>query len=164
MSTAIASLTTISRSQRRPAFGSMYLLNNVTYLRTRLLDSPRTEIGGLLARPARDALNSAWRTAKAGYFDANFSPLMQALADDPKDKGRGAAKEKATRFFDLFEEVCERHRAARVLDGEEQADERETLAEEVVKLVVPSLQRFTQKNRETFSKSGWFTILSLFID
>ncbi|EIN08701.1 hypothetical protein PUNSTDRAFT_120310 [Punctularia strigosozonata HHB-11173 SS5] len=153
VNTTITSLTTISRSQRRPAFGTMFLLNNVTYLRTRLLDNPRTDISSLLSKPARDALNSAARTAKAAYFDSNFSPLMQALADDPKDKGRSAAKEKATRFFDLLEEVSERHRVAKVLDGDDQADERETLAEEVAKLVVPSLNRFTQKNRDTFSKN-----------
>jgi exocyst complex component 7 len=139
----------------------MFLLNNITHLRTRLLDDPRTDIPALLSRPSRDALNSAARTAKAAYFDSNFSPLMQALTDDPKDKGRSAAKEKATRFFDLLEEVSERHKAARVLSGEEQAEERETLAEEVVKLVVPSLNRFTQKHRDTFSKSKWRLLFAM---
>jgi exocyst complex component 7 len=129
----------------------MFLLNNVAYLRLSILREP---VMSLLSRPTQDALNSAFRTAKAGYFDANFSPLMQALADDPNSKasGKAATKEKFTRFFDLLEEVVERHRLAKVL--EEDPDNREKLAEETVKLVVPSLQKFTQKNREKeFSKS-----------
>lgn len=41
---------------------------------------------------------------------------------------------------------------ARVLDEDEEG--RDTVVEEVVKLVIPSLQKFTQKNREKeFSKS-----------
>jgi exocyst complex protein 7 len=109
----------------------------------------------ILSRPTQDALNSNFRTAKAGYFDSNFSPLLQALADD-KDKtgsgGKAAAKEKFTRFFDLLEETRERHQVARVLEDDD--DERGMLEDEVVKLVVPSLQRFTQRMREKeFSKS-----------
>lgn len=82
-------------------------------------------------------------------------PLLQTLADDPSAKsssGKAQTKEKFTRFFDLFDEVVERHRMAKVLDEDEEG--RDTVMEEVVKLVVPSLQRFTQKNREKeFSKS-----------
>jgi exocyst complex component 7 len=100
-------------------------------------------------------LNSNFRTAKAGYFDSNFSPLVQALAED-KDKagggGKAAAKEKFTRFFDLLEETKERHQLARVLEDDE--EQRRPLEEEAVKLVVPSLQRFAQKMLEKeFSKS-----------
>jgi hypothetical protein len=82
---------------------------------------------------------------------------MQALADDARDKTSGsgwkaAAKEKFTRFYDLLEEVGERHRLAKVL--EEDSEERNAVGEEVVKLVVPSLQRFMQKQKEKeFSKS-----------
>ncbi len=76
---------------------------------------------------------------------------MQTLQED-KDKSKSATKEKLTRFFDLLEEVAERHRIARVLQDDQ--DGRETVAEEVVKLVVPSLQRFTQRNTgKEFSKS-----------
>ncbi len=108
----------------------------------------------IMSRPTLDAINSNFRTAKAGYFDSNFSPLLQALADD-KDKsggGKAAAKEKFTRFFDLLEETKERHQIARVLEDDD--EQREMLEEEVIKLVVPSFQRFTQKMREKeFSKS-----------
>lgn len=97
---------------------------------------------------------SSFRTAKAGYFDSNFSPLIQVLADDKDSKGKAAMKEKFVRFFDLLEEVKERHKIAKVLEGDDEDDARDMLMEEAVKLVVPSLQRFTQKTREKeFSKS-----------
>jgi exocyst complex component 7 len=146
-------LTTLARSSRRPAFGAIFLLNNAFYLNSRLIESSQTELIRLLAKPTQDALQSATRTAKAGYFDANFSPLMQNLADD-RDKSKGGMKEKFTRFFDLLEEVVERHKHAHVLEDDEEA--RETIAEEVVKLVVPSFQRFTQRTKEKeFSKSTY---------
>lgn len=79
--------------------------------------------------------------------------MMQALTDDPKEKiNKAATKEKFTRFFDLLEEVMERHKLAKVMEDDE--DGRETIGEEVIKLVIPSLQRFTQKHRDKeFSKS-----------
>ncbi|KAI9460716.1 exocyst complex component exo70 subunit [Russula earlei] len=153
VTTLIASLTTLSRSQRRPAFGSVFLLNNTAYLCTNLLKS-RSPVLEIFSRPTEETINSSFRTAKAGYFESNFSPLVQALAED-KDKsggGKTAAKEKFTRFFDLLEETKERHQLARVLDDDE--EQRQMLEDEVVKLVVPSLRRFTQKMREKeFSKS-----------
>lgn len=149
VSILISTLTTLSRSSRRPAFGSVFLLNNMSHLVSAL--SGRAGIGAILPKPTRDFVQSNFRTAKAAYYDSNFSPLMQALADD-RERGKSAMKEKLTRFFDLLEEVTERHRMVRVLEEDE--DGRETLADEVVKLVVPSLQRFTQKTKEKeFSRS-----------
>jgi exocyst complex protein 7 len=100
-----------------------------------------------------EALNSAFRTAKAGYFDVNFSPLMQAITDDPKDKSnKSAGKEKFTRFFDLLDEVVERHKFAYVLEDDPKG--RADIGEEIVMLVIPSFQRFIQKQRDKeFSKS-----------
>ncbi|KIP11817.1 hypothetical protein PHLGIDRAFT_62971 [Phlebiopsis gigantea 11061_1 CR5-6] len=151
VNTVIQSLLTLSRTNKRPAFGSIFLINNISYLRTLLLLQPRTNIPPLLSKPTQDALNSAFRTAKAGYFDSNYSPLMQTLLDD-KDKSKSAMKEKFTRFFDALEEVAERHRLARVLQDDRES--RETIKEEAVKLVVPSLQRFTQRTAgKEFSKN-----------
>ncbi|TFK32707.1 exocyst complex component exo70 subunit [Crucibulum laeve] len=152
--TVLSSLNTISRTGRRPAFGSIYLLNNVSYLRKNLLLQPKHMIlPSLISQPAKDALNSNFRTAKAAYFDSNFTPLMQSITDDPKEKiKKDAAKEKFTRFYDLLEEVMERHRMAKVL--EEDKEEREVVGEEVVMLVVPSIQQFTQKAKgKEFSKN-----------
>ena len=122
----------------------------------RILLQPRNpNMSSILSRQTQEVLNSNFRTAKADYFNANFMPLLQTLADDPNAKsssGKAQTKEKFTRFFDLLDEVVERHRMAKVLDEDEEG--RDTVVEEVVKLVVPSLQRFTQKNREKeFSKS-----------
>ncbi|KAH9031730.1 exocyst complex component exo70 subunit [Lactarius hengduanensis] len=154
VTTLITSLTTLSRMQRRPAFGSVFLLNNTAYLCANLLE-PRAPARQILSRPTLDAINSNFRTAKAGYFDSNFSPLVQVLAEDKEKSGgagKTAAKEKFTRFFDLLEEIKERHQLARVLEDDE--EQRALLEDEVVKLVVPSLQRFTQKMREKeFSKN-----------
>lgn len=153
VNTLLASLTTLSRTRGRPAFGSVFLLNNTAYICSKLLN-PRSPVLEILSRPTQETINSNFRTAKAGYFDSNFSPLVQALADE-KDKSGGAkaaAKEKFTRFFDLLDETKERHQLARVLDDDE--EQRRSLEDEVVKVVVPSFQRFTQKMREKeFSKS-----------
>ena len=120
-------------------------------MRTKLLVQPRTDVPSILSQPTQDILNSTFRTAKAGYFDANFSPLLQTLADE-KDKGKSAVKEKFNRFFELLDEVTERHQMARVLVDD--PDGRATVADEAVKLVVPSLQRFIQRNLgKEFSKS-----------
>jgi len=139
----INTLQTLSRTGKRPSFGSIFLINNISYLRRRILLNSQADIVPLLSKPTQDALNSNFRTAKAAYFDSNFSPLMQTLQEE-KDKGKSAIKEKYTRFFDLLEEVSERHKLARVLQDDREG--REQMADEVVKMVVPSLQRFTQKH------------------
>ncbi|OSD02576.1 hypothetical protein PYCCODRAFT_1435235 [Trametes coccinea BRFM310] len=147
----VQSLLALSRMNKRPAFGAIFLLNNISYLRTHLLVRPRTDVPSILSRPSQELLQSNFRTAKAGYFDANFSPLLQTLIDE-KDKGKSAVKEKFTRFFDLLDEVTERHSIARVLQDDPEG--RATVADEAVKLVVPSLQRFIQRNLgKEFSKN-----------
>lgn len=78
---------------------------------------------------------------------------MQAITEDPRDKsGRSAAKEKFTRFFDLLDEVIERHKLVTVL--EDDAEARNAMRDEVVMVVVPSFQKFTKKQKDKeFSKS-----------
>ena len=100
------------------------------------------------------ALQSAFRTAKSAYFDANFSALLQILGDGPGSSGSGkaATKEKFTRFFDMLEEIVERHRGIRVLPDDNSG--RTALVEEAVKLIVPSLRSFIQRNKD-FSKSEY---------
>ena len=160
--TAINSLVTLSRTSRRPAFGSIFLLNNISYLRLHLLLQPSDDnLPNLIPKSTEEALNSNFRTAKAGYFDSNFSPLMQAISEDPRDKSnRSAAKEKFTRFFDLLDEVIERHKLVTVL--EDDAEGRNAMRDEVVMVVVPSFQKFTQKQKDKeFSKSMLCLLLLL---
>ena len=153
MSTTITSLVTLSRSQRRPTFGSIFLLNNISYLRTHLLTQPVNEMDVLLPSQGKELLNSNFRTAKANYMDANLSPLLTALAED-KDKSKSSVKDKFTRFFDLLDELVERHAIAAVLPDDSEADERDTVCQEVVLLVVPLFQKFVQKNPgKDFSRS-----------
>ncbi|KAF9261301.1 hypothetical protein L218DRAFT_961600 [Marasmius fiardii PR-910] len=152
VNTSIGTLNMIAKTQRRPPFGSVFLLNNISYLRKNISVDPKHDrLLDYLSKPTQDVLNSNYRTAKSGYFDANFSPLMQALTDDPNAK-RSGAKEKLTRFYDLLEEVLERHKMAKVL--EDDPEERENIGSDVVKFVIPSLKAFTQKHRDKeFSKN-----------
>lgn len=154
VNTTITSLATLSRSQRRPAFGSVFLLNNVSYLRTRLLTQPYDGVDALISSQGRELLNSNFRTAKANYMDTNLSPLLNVLAED-KDKNKSSiVKEKFTRFFDLLDELVDRHAMAAVLPGDSEVEERETVCQEVVMLVVPLFRGFIQKNPgKDFSRS-----------
>lgn len=149
---------------RRPQMGSIYFLNNVSFIRSRLLDSPETSIDSLIAPETRNIINSNFRVAKATYFDSNFSPLIQSLGDDKEPSGgllgsgRSAQmKEKWSRFFSAFEELAERHRVARVMPDDPQG--RVMLQDEAVRLVLPLLLRFTEKHKDKeFSKSGSFLL------
>ncbi|KAF8886743.1 exocyst complex component exo70 subunit [Infundibulicybe gibba] len=154
VTTVVNSLTTLSRTSRRPAYGSIFLLNNVSYFRQHILLQPANNaLLNLLSKPTQDLLDSNYRTAKAGYFDTNFSPLMQALVDDPKEKsGKTATKEKFNRFYELLDEVLERHRSSKLLEDDPAG--RELIGADIIKLIVASLEKFTQKHREKeFSKN-----------
>ena len=119
------------------------------------------EVDSLVSSQGRELLNSNFRTAKANYMDANLSPLLAVLAED-KDKNKSSVvKEKFTRFFDLLDELVERHTIAVVLPDESEGDERETICQEVVMLVVPLFRGFTQKNPgKDFSRSESYDTLS----
>ncbi|KAN0135049.1 Major facilitator superfamily domain containing protein [Lactarius tabidus] len=127
VNTLIVSLTTLSRMQRRPAFGTSSFSTNTTYVTSARTSSGHAHPSSILSRPAKETIGSNFRTAKAGYFDSNSSPLVQ---------------EKFTRFFDLLEEIRERYLLAPVLG--EDGEQRVMLEDEVFKLVV---QGFTQKKR-----------------
>ncbi|QRW05322.1 exocyst complex protein exo70 [Ceratobasidium sp. AG-Ba] len=151
ISTLLSTLTTVSRFLKRPALTAIFMLNNVSYLRDRVLLAPRSNIDDLLSSPTQEALNSNFRSSKAAYFDTNFTALLGCLTDDIKDKKAGI-KDKFGRFFEALEEIAERHRYARVLADDPEGKEK--LQDEVVRLVIPALQRFTQKHRDKeFSKN-----------
>lgn len=141
VTTLLASLNSLATASKKPAQGAIFHFNNVAFLRTRLLLDPSTPIDDLLGKATQDALNSNYRTAKATYFDVNFSPLVQALGDTG---GRRDVKDKLTRFFDALDEASDRHRMYKVLMDDEEG--KEMLQEEVVRLVIPALKRFHEKN------------------
>jgi len=151
VTTTIASLNAISRSKRSP-FRPVFLLNNISYLRQNLLLEPSDDaISSLISPATSEALKSAFRTAKAAYFDSNLSPLMQVLTEHPKDEmNRAVVKDKFTKFFVLLDEVVERHRLAKVLEDDPKA--RKEIEDETVMLVVPLFRLFMQKHKE-FSRS-----------
>ncbi|EUC65386.1 exocyst complex protein Exo70, partial [Rhizoctonia solani AG-3 Rhs1AP] len=151
ISTLISTVNTISRFLKRPALTSIFVLNNISFIRDRVLLAPRTNVDALLSAPTQDVLNSSYRSSKAAYFDTNFTTLLSCLTDDAKDKKAGI-KDKFARFYEALEEITERHRYARVLAEDDEG--RDKLQEEVVRLVIPALQRFTQKHRDKeFSKN-----------
>ncbi|GJJ10642.1 hypothetical protein Clacol_004869 [Clathrus columnatus] len=158
VTTLINTLNTLSKG-RQPQMGSIYLLNNISSLRSRLLDSTESTIDTLISKETLNIINSNFRIARAAYFDSNFSPLIQSLGDDKErsgglvGSGRSAQmKEKWSRFFDAFEELAERHRVARVMPDD--PDGRVMLQDEAVRLVLPLLLRFTEKHKDKeFSKT-----------
>jgi hypothetical protein len=76
-------------------------------------------------------------------------------------------KDKFARFYELFEEVVERHRVGRLLDEEGVERERKVVEEEVVGIVVESFRRFCVKaggkgKSESSSSSSSFFLVSIF--
>ncbi len=156
VTTAVATLNNLARLPKRiqnPLLTSTFVLNNICYLRSHLIGS-----SGLLSKPTQEVMQSNFRMAKATYFDASYSALLNSLRE--QGTGKAAVKERAARFYDSLDEVVERHRGLGVLEDDDLG--RRELADEVVKLVIPSLERFISKHREReFSKSkcnvyiGW---------
>ncbi|KAG9085523.1 hypothetical protein FS749_004353, partial [Ceratobasidium sp. UAMH 11750] len=64
ISTLISTLTAISRFLKRPALTAIFMLNNVSYIRDRILLAPRSNIDDLLSSPTQEALNSSFRSSK----------------------------------------------------------------------------------------------------
>lgn len=117
------------------------------------MTQPINGVYALLSSQGRESLNSNFRMAKANYMDANLSPLLTVMGED-KDKSKSSVKEKFTRFFDMLDELVERHAIAMVLPDDSEGEERETVCQEVVLLVVPLFQKFVQKNPgKDFSRS-----------
>jgi len=135
---------------------SIFFINNVSYLRLRLLFSPETPVDDLLSAKSQSLINATFRSAKATYIESNYTSLISCLSEDKAQSGLGnskqSTKEKALRFFDCLDELVERHHFAKVV--EEDIDTREKLADDVVQLVVPILTSFINKHREKeFSKN-----------
>lgn len=152
----LRTLTSLSRTHRRQALTAIFFLNNVAHLRQNLLVSPRTAVDDLLSEPTQTILNSTFRSAKAGYFEAVFGPLVTVFSDDKEKSGLGSGKqsikERFLRFFATLEEVAETHRFAKVLEDDEAG--RMKLGEEMVRFVVPVFKVFAEKHRaKDFSKS-----------
>ncbi|KAG2140747.1 hypothetical protein BD769DRAFT_1637411 [Suillus cothurnatus] len=90
------------------------------------------------------------KTPKTNSVEVNEKVLIQHFIYERWLEG-GSEGEVYT-FYDLLEEVGERHWLAKVL--EEDSEERNAVGEEVVKLAAPSLQQFMQKQKEKeFSKN-----------
>ena len=70
----------------------------------------------------------------------------------PNLRSKTQLKEKWMRYWEVLDELVERHRFARVLLDDDEG--RGLLADEAVRLVIPSLERFVTRNRDKdFTKS-----------
>lgn len=156
---------------RSTGVASIFLLNNISYIRREVLSS---QIGDLLGEACEDSLNKRMRSAKSAYLE-NWSPLVSALLDAGLDQGGAAGaikaglgavkggglagasekretKDRFVRFHDAFEEVEELHRGSRLDEGEQEL--RERLKGEVERMVVPTYSKFLARHRGgEFSKS-----------
>ena len=61
--------------------------NTTAYLRNNLTASPSAS--QVVSKTTLELLQSNFRMAKAGYYDANFTPLMQAISDVVPVGGQG---------------------------------------------------------------------------
>lgn len=156
---------------RSAGVASIFLLNNISYIRREVLSS---QIGDILGEACEDSLNKRMRSAKSAYLE-NWSPLVSALLDAGLDQGGAAGaikaglgavkggglagasekretKDRFVRFHDAFEEVEELHRGTRLDEGEQEL--RERLKGEVERMVVPTYSKFLARHRGgEFSKS-----------
>lgn len=164
--TALDSRARLMRAPPRPGMGSIFLLNNLSYVRREILSS---QVSDLLGEPCEDELNRKMRTAKSAYLEI-WSPLVSALLDAGTEQSTAAGaikaavkggasterretKDRFVRFFDAFEEVESLHHAAR-LDANEH-ELRERLKDEVDRMVVPTYSKFLARHRHgDFSKSA----------
>ncbi|KAK4057193.1 exocyst complex component exo70 [Microbotryomycetes sp. JL221] len=168
LSTLLTALDSRARSMRsKSGVASIFLLNNVSYIRREVLSS---HVGDLLGEQCEDSLNKKMRSTKASYLEI-WSPLVSAMLDAGLDQsgaagaikaGIGAVKGVGTerrelkdrflRFNDAFAEVEALHNVAKIDEGE--AELRERLKGEVERMVLPTYTKFLAKHRNgEFSKN-----------
>lgn len=162
--TALEARARLIRS--RPGMSSIFLLNNISFIRREVLSS---QIGDLLGEACEDSLNKKMRSSKALYLEI-WSPLVSAILDAGIDQsgaagaikaGIGAVKgggekretkDRFMRFHDAFEEIEQLHATSKLDEGE--AELRERLKGEVQRMVLPTFTKFLARHRNgEFSKS-----------
>ncbi|GAA5981638.1 hypothetical protein JCM11641_003926 [Rhodosporidiobolus odoratus] len=160
---ALDSRSRFLRGPNPKGTASIFLLNNLSYIRHSILSSSTSD---LLGESAEDQLNKRVRTVKASYLDV-WSPLVSALLDAGFAEHSGAAgalkaglgavkgaggterretKDRFVRFHEALEEVEELHRNSRFEEGE--VELRERLKGEVERMVVPTYAKFVQRHRK----------------
>ncbi|GAA6006931.1 hypothetical protein JCM11491_001445 [Sporobolomyces phaffii] len=163
--TLLTSLDSRSRLLRgRPGTSTIYLLNNVSFLRHSVLASQTSDF---LGEAFEDVANKKMRATKSAYLEI-WSPLVGALLDAGLSeqtgvisggikagigavKGSGGTerrdtKDRFVRFHEALEEVEELHRVAKLDEGE--VELRERLKGEVERMCVPTYAKFVQRHRK----------------
>jgi exocyst complex protein 7 len=135
---------------RKPV-SSIYMLNNLSYMRNNLILSNQSAANDIMGSTAEDILNSAYRDAKARYLDA-WRELVGLLAE-PTSSGRfgvvgvggdkQAVKDSLANFFNRLDELevlSRQHTLSR-----QDPNLRERLHADVRNLVVPAFQSYMAK-------------------
>jgi exocyst complex protein 7 len=163
LSALICALDSRSRSMRKPV-PSIYMLNNLSYMRNNLILSNQSAANDIMGSTAEDMLNSAYRDAKARYLDT-WRELV-GLLTEPTSSGRfggvvgvggdkQAVKDSLSNFFNRLDELevlSRQHTLSR-----QDPNLRERLHVDVRNLVVPAFQNYMAKfpkHADKYSRSS----------
>ncbi|GAA6058929.1 hypothetical protein JCM10212_002881 [Sporobolomyces blumeae] len=164
LTTLLHSLEGRARQLRgRQGTSTIYLLNNVSFLRHSILSSQTSD---LLGEEFEDVVNKKMRATKSSYLEI-WSPLVGSLLDaglaDQSGatsaikagigavKGAGGTerrdtKDRFVRFHEALDDVEALHGVAKLDHGE--VELRERLKGEVERMVVPTYAKFVQRHRK----------------
>jgi len=143
-----------ARSMKRP-ISSIYLLNNLSYIRNNLILSSSSNASDILGVAGESELNRAFRDAKQKYLES-WQSLADLLSDSATSGSssrfgsvvgggdRQASKEGLTNFFSRFEEMegISRHHQL----SKQDPNLRDRLGLDVKNIVMNALNSFQSKH------------------
>jgi exocyst complex protein 7 len=151
VSALIASVDSRSRGMKKPV-SSIYMLNNLSYMRNNLILSSQTSANDILGAVAEDMLNTAYRDAKARYLEVWRE--LTALLTESTSSGRfgvvgvggdkQAVKDSLANFFNRLDELEALSRQFSL--SRQDPNLRERLHADVRGLVVPAFQAYMSKH------------------
>lgn len=159
-----ASTAPASSSSRKPIVSSIFMLNNLSYMRNNLILSSQSSASDILGTTAQDLLNAAYRDAKAHYLDS-WRDLVGLLADTSSSSGgrfgnvvqnvggggdKQTVKDSLANFFTRLDEldaVSRQHTLSR-----KDPQLRERLQADVKNLVVAAFQSYAAKHPKHVEK------------
>ncbi|UZJ52730.1 hypothetical protein CBS101457_002050 [Exobasidium rhododendri] len=160
-----------SRAIRQMSTASIFLLNNIGYIKREILRSDRESVSGLgacLGSVGGELLDGALRAANTTYLDA-WNPIVGAIIEEGVGLNtksgskitamtmggggeRAAVKDRFAKFYDGLDDLERLHRAFPVAKDDPQL--REKLRSEVIRMICPMYARFLAKHRASdFSKN-----------
>jgi len=152
LSALVSSLESRSRSMRKPV-PSIYMLNNLSYMRNNLILSNQSAANDIMGSTAEDLLNAAYRDAKSRYLET-WRELTGLLAESTSSSRFGgvvnvggdkqAVKDSLSNFFNKLDELeglSRQHTLSR-----QDPNLRDRLYADVRNLVVPAFTNYMAKH------------------